>query len=889
MINSKGHKMKTLTIIDTFGFFFRLYYAMPHLSTRDSKPSGMVSGFANFILSLADEFKSDYLIFALDSKSQTKRHAMLQEYKANRQSPPDELKAQLGICIDMIEKMGLVGISQDGYEADDIIASVVRQCEQKDIFVRIVTHDKDLYQLIRDGKCAIYSAQSKILYDEAACEEKYGVKPSLIRDFLSITGDSSDNIPGIKGIGAKGAKKLLDEFGSLEEIYNNLPLIKNERTKNMLIDGKDSAILSKKLVTLFDDADVGDITRAEFPLTNPLIKISDILQEYELDKVIKHLRTASKSEKDEVVLGFEAVLVDTKDEIEQILSSITKDTIVAFDTETTGLDEKSASIVGFSFSFNAQKAYYVPIYHSYLGVGRQLDIDSARWGIEQIYKAHVVGHNLKYDFEIVRQNLGLNPPQNYTDTMILAWLDRPGEQVGMDALAKKIFNYDTIKFEDLVGKKGTFADVEIGRACKYAAEDAWITLRFYEYFTKKLDDELLKEARDVEMPFIKIILYMQQMGIALDRIAMRNLIEENAKSLKELSAKIYTLAKEQFNINSPKQLGEILFEKLSLPSKKKTKTGYSTDESVLAGLVNMHEIITPLLEYREIHKLQSTYCEPLLNLALKDREHRIYTSFIQTGTATGRLSSKNPNLQNIPARKERAKQVRSAFVAKRGFSFVGLDYSQIELRLLAHFSKDPALLEAFKDGRDIHSHTAITIFGDSNPEHRAVAKSINFGLIYGMGSNKLADQLGIEKKAAKEYIERYFAAFSSIKSYLEGIKNEAKNQGYVSTLLGRRRYFDFSNATPMQLAMYEREAVNTRFQGSAADIIKLAMIKIYNEILNDKARMLLQIHDELIFEVADEVADNFASKAQDIMSNIYKLNVPLLTSLSIAKDWGNLK
>ncbi|BCX79886.1 DNA polymerase I [Campylobacter sp. 19-13652] len=881
--------MKTLTVIDTFGFFFRLYYAMPNLRTRSGLPSGMVSGFASFILSLADEFKSDYLIFALDSKGQTKRHEMLGEYKANRSAPPPELKAQLGVCIDMIEKMGLVGISREGFEADDIIASVVKQCENEDIFVRIVTHDKDLYQLIKDGKSAIYSPQSKTLYDEAACAEKYGVAPHQIRDFLALTGDSSDNVPGVKGIGAKGAKKLLDEFGDLESIYQNIAFISNARTQAMLAEGKESAMLSKRLVTLFDDADVGDIKKATFPSTNPLIKIPQILQEYELNKILKQLRASSDDMASSANLGFEAITLDTKEKLENALSGITNETIVAFDTETTDIDSRSASIVGFSFSFNSERAYYVPIAHSYLGVGAQVDKQLASWAVEQIYKAHVVGHNLKYDFEIVQNNLGLIPPKNYTDTMLLAWLERPGESVGMDALALRLFSYETVKFESIVSKKQTFADVEIAQASKYAAEDAWITLRFYEYFMKNLPAELLDEAHSVEMPFVCVLLYMQRLGIGLDRIVMRGLIEQNAQILKELSAKIYELAGEQFNINSTKQLGEVLFERLGLSAKKKTKTGYSTDESVLASLVNEHPIISELLSYREVYKLQSTYCEPLLALALKDSEHRIYTSFVQTGTATGRLSSKNPNLQNIPARGERAKAVREAFVPRRGYSFVGLDYSQIELRLLAHFSGDPALIRAFNEGQDIHSHTAMTIFGDSNSEHRAVAKSINFGLIYGMGSTKLADQLGIERKAAKEYIERYFAAFASIKSYLESIKTEARELGYVTTLLNRRRYFDFERATPMQLAMYEREAVNTRFQGSAADIIKLAMIRIYNELLDDSTRMLLQIHDELIFEVADERAQEFASAAQEIMSGVVRLNVPLLTSLSIAKNWGELK
>lgn len=437
----------------------------------------------------------------------------------------------------MIEKMGLVGISREGFEADDIIASVVKQCENEDIFVRIVTHDKDLYQLIKDGKSAIYSPQSKTLYDEAACAEKYGVAPHQIRDFLALTGDSSDNVPGVKGIGAKGAKKLLDEFGDLESIYQNIAFISNARTQAMLAEGKESAMLSKRLVTLFDDADVGDIKKATFPSTNPLIKIPQILQEYELNKILKQLRASSDDMASSANLGFEAITLDTKEKLENALSGITNETIVAFDTETTDIDSRSASIVGFSFSFNSERAYYVPIAHSYLGVGAQVDKQLASWAVEQIYKAHVVGHNLKYDFEIVQNNLGLIPPKNYTDTMLLAWLERPGESVGMDALALRLFSYETVKFESIVSKKQTFADVEIAQASKYAAEDAWITLRFYEYFMKNLPAELLDEAHSVEMPFVCVLLYMQRLGIGLDRIVMRGLIEQNAQILKELSAK----------------------------------------------------------------------------------------------------------------------------------------------------------------------------------------------------------------------------------------------------------------------------------------------------------------------------------------------------------------
>lgn len=878
---------KTLTIIDTFGFFFRLYYAMPNLKNRDGKPSGMISGFANFIMNLKNEFQSDYIIFALDSKGKTLRHEIAGDYKANRQEPPAPLKEQLPICIDMIEKMGLCSFSKEGYEADDIIATAVKIAKEQDIFVRIVTHDKDLYQLIEDGKTSIYSPQSKIDHDSASCVEKYGVLPSQIRDFLALTGDSSDNIPGVKGIGAKGAKKLLDEFGNLENIYENLAFIRNDRTKDMLVEGKESAFLSKRLTSLFDDVvDVMDFEKAKFPSSNPLLKVAELLREYDLNRILKSLQNSDENA--EFRLGFNAHLLTEESEIERLLEDISHDTIVAFDTETTGIDAANAKIVGFSFCFNDTDSYYVPIAHSYLGAPKQVSLKFAAWAVSQIYKGCVIGQNLKYDFKVIKQNLDLNPPANFKDTMILAWLSEPSQAVGMDALAKRLYDYDTIKFEDVVKKGETFASVNLENAAKYAAEDAWITLKFYKSFLNLLDPKLIKLANEHEFPFILTLFDMENEGIKLNTQKMQKLILQNDTNIKALTAEIYELSGESFNINSVKQLGEVLFEHLKLPAKKKTKTGYSTDEAVLTELLNEHPVIEKLLSYRELYKLQSTYCEPLLSLAKKDENHRIYTNFMQTGTSTGRLSSKNPNLQNIPARGSLAYEVRETFEAKEGFSFVGLDYSQIELRLLAHFSKDSALLEAFAKDEDIHARTAISIFGDASGDKRAVAKSINFGLIYGMGSSKLSGQVGISRAEAKEYIERYFKAFPSIKGFLEGIKIEVKNNGFVETLLGRRRFFDFSTATPMQVAMYEREAVNTIFQGSAADIIKLAMVKI-REILDARAMMLLQIHDELIFEVEDSYAQEFGERAKAIMQDIYKLNVPLKSSLNIAKNWGELK
>ncbi|EIW6669906.1 DNA polymerase I, partial [Campylobacter jejuni] len=867
--------------------FFRLYYALKGFKNSQGQASGMISGFANFIYSLKNEYKSDYIVFALDSKGKTFRSEIDPNYKQNRTPPPPELLEQIPICIKMIEKMGFISVSQEGYEADDIIASFVKTCENRDIFVRIITQDKDLYQLIKDGKTSIYSPISKNDYDEAACLEKYGVKPNQIRDFLALCGDSSDNIPGVKGIGAKGAKTLLDEFGSIEGIYENLTLVRNERSRNLLLEGKENAFLSKKLASLYDNLEVRNlIEKATYPDEEPLLKILEILEHYELNTLLKKLRQ-NPDNKDKN-LGFKATLVQDENKLFEILNTLDKESIIAFDTETTGLDTKEAKIVGFSFCMNENEAFYVPLTHNYLGVGEQISLQSAKKAIEAIFNHFVIGHNLKYDFKIIQNNFDLNLPQKYADTMILAWLKNPSLRVNMDDLALRLFNYETLHFESLVKKGENFASVELEKACKYAAEDAYITLRFYLYFLKNLETPLLELAKNCEFDFIKIIMMMEENGIKLDTNALEILMKKFENEIKNLSEEIYTLCEDRFNLNSPKQMGDILFEKLKLPSGKKGKTGYSTDEKVLNILLDKHPVIAKILDYRELAKLYSTYCEPLLKLALKDKNSRIYSSFLQTGTATGRLSSKDPNLQNIPAHGQYAKDYKSCFVAKDGFSFISLDYSQIELRILAHFSEDEKLLNAFANDEDIHARTAIMIFGESNYETRSVAKSINFGLIYGMGYKTLSQNLKIEANLAKSYIEKYFENFTSIKKYFEKVKNEAKQNGFIVTLSGRKRYFDFENAKPMQIAMYERESINSILQGSAADVIKLAMLEI-NKELNEDKKLILQIHDELIFEVKDDLCENFVKKTRDIMENIVKLKVKLKTSSSIAKNWGDLK
>lgn len=882
---SKGKKMKTLTVIDTFGLFFRLFYALKSLKNSKGKDSGMIKGFADFIYTLESEFQSDYIIFALDSKGEGVRNDIDKDYKSNRTEPPQELKEQLPICIQMIKDMGFAYFEKQRYEADDIIASVVRFCEDKDIFVRIISQDKDLYQLIKNDKVSIYSPISKNEYDEEACFEKYGVKPSKIRDFLALCGDSSDNIKGVKGIGAKGAKKLLDEFDTIEDIYTNLNLVRNERTKTLLMEGKNDAFVSKKLATLYDDLELDlNLNECKKP-DKPLLSVLKILEEYELNALLKRIN--AKNIKNTTVTNYKSILINDENKLFEILEKLDKNTVIAFDTETTGLDSKTAKIVGFSFAINENEAFYVPLAHK--NFKEQISMQVAKKAIQMIFENFVVGHNLKYDFEIIERNFNLPLPEKYADTMILAWLKEPNSRINMDSLAKKFFNHDTIHFEDIVKKGENFSDIDINEACKYACEDAYISLKFYFYFLENLEKELFDIALRYEFPFIKTLLRMQQQGIKLDTSCLERLMRDFKDDIDKIKDEIYKLADENFNINSPQQVAFILFEKLSLKSSKKGKSGVlSTDEKVLQELINEHLIVKKILDYRELSKLYSTYCEPLLKLALKDNKSRIYSHFLQSGTATGRLSSKEPNLQNIPAHGKYAKSYKTAFVAEEGFSFLSIDYSQIELRMLAHFSEDEKLLNAFKNDEDIHSKTALMIFNEVNDKTRSIAKSINFGLIYGMGYKSLSKNLQIDSKDAKIYIERYFDNFTSIKTYFEKVKSEAKKNGFIKTLLGRKRYFNFSEVNAKILASYERESVNSILQGSAADVIKLAMLEI-DKYLDNEKRLILQIHDELIFEVKDEIMQNFANFAENIMQNIVKLKVSLKTSSSIAKNWGDLK
>ncbi|AWI33426.1 DNA polymerase I [Helicobacter apodemus] len=894
--------MKTLTIIDTFGFFFRSYFALPPLKNHEGFPTGLLTGFAKLIMQLHRDYPKDYLVFALDSGGENFRKSIDPNYKANRPEIPNDLKLQLEVAIKWVEDMGFKNISIEGYEADDIIASINKQANKLNIQVRIISHDKDLYQLI-DGDTFLFNPSKKEEIREEECIAKYGISPKQFIDYQSIVGDSSDNVPGVKGIGTKGAAALLNQFQDLDSIYNNLESIESKRTRELLSQSKEDAYRSKKLVTLRDDLlESFDLSECEMPEESPLLNIVDSLKQYDLNSILKKLNKNPINKKKIIQrqknqgdipkhFNYQSHLIDTDEKLQKIMQNLTEQTIIAFDTETTSLDIKESKIVGFSFSIDGINAYYVPIGHNYLGVGDQVSLQCAKAFVHKVFECrYVIGHNLKYDLEILQTNFDFTPKgfSNIKDSMLLAWLLHSDSLCNLDFLMKKYFNHEMIHYKDIVHKNENFSQILIQNAVQYASEDAAACYQLYFKIYHCLEESILEVANNIEFPFIQCLISMETSGIKLDLNFFQTLKNESKERLYQISEEIFKITNKRFNLNSPQQLAIILFEDLNLQAGKKTKSGYSTSEVVLNSLYNAHPIIPKILEYRELFKLYSTYIEPLIQHAKLDKEHRIYTSFMQTGTSTGRLSSKNPNLQNIPVKTTQGRRIRQGFIAKEHHLLLSLDYSQIELRLLAHFSEDKAMLEAFLKDADIHLETAKKIFGEEQAYHkRSIAKSINFGLIYGMGPKKLSETLNISFSDAKTYIQNYFESFPTVKDFLKNQENFILEKGYSKTLLGRVRKFDFKDAQEYQKAAFLREGINAIFQGSAADIIKMSMNALTQAKL--EAKLLLQVHDELIFECPEHLVDSQGAMIKEIMENITTLKVPLKCSINSGKNWGELK
>ena len=1011
--------LSKVILVDTFGFFFRSYYALPPLHNSKHFPTSLLTGFATLIFNLYKEHKDSCIIFTLEGGGTNRRKEFYPQYKANRKEAPQDLLLQLPVAIEWLEKMGLPTLSLQGYEADDCIATLATLAKKDGYETQIISHDKDLYQLISEG-VYIFDYAKKQAITQKECYEKFGVLPNDFIMYQSIVGDSSDNVPGIKGIGPKGAQSILAHFKSLESLYENIEKdyenivsLLGKRTAGLIKEHKEQAFISRNLVTLRTDLlqNYDFLSKKNEFEISPLLTIKDELESYELHRILQKILPRRKNNTQHVETiplgdiganpfeqraGFRSqdsknldsnnchvecsetssmeskrdisclrtqydnnlaahtnltqnlqnptfqyiphLITDSK-ELFSLLESIPKGNLVAFDCETNGLDVREADMVGFSFCFDGLNAYYVPFLHG--GIKRekskyevmksqsisqnlfsteeakptfslfddttmskdsadndttntpaQISQSDAKKALEILFSYPLIGHNIKFDLHIAWHNFGIKPKHIPQDSMLLAWLDDPSQSVSLDNLMKKHFNHNMIAFSDIVPKKATFDSIDIKTASNYAAEDAAATFQLYFYFKNTLYPHLFTLAKDLEFPFIRTLCAMEDCGIAINYSYFKNLKTTFSHTLQQLQQEIYEKAGVSFNLNSPKQVAEILFDTLKLDTKRKGKSGYSTDEATLLALKDSHPVVPLLLEYREIFKLFSTYIEPILKLG--KNENRIYTTFLQTGTNTGRLSSKSPNLQNIPVRSEMGRSIRKGFVSRDGYKLLSLDYSQIELRLLAHFSGDKVLLESFHNNADIHAETAKLLFKDSNkdfPFLRSIAKSINFGLIYGMGARKLSQTLNITQSEAKQYIEDYFATFPSVKQFLESQKDSILKNGYSSTLLGRKRYFDFFSATEFMRANFLREGVNTIFQGSAADLIKLSMNEIYKKIesLDNDCFMLLQVHDELIFEIKDSIIESLSKELKEIMENIYTLKVPLVCNLSIGNTWAELK
>lgn len=906
-----------IAIVDTSGFFHRSYYALPKLKSASNQETGVLTGFMNFIFNLNRDFEVDRIIFALDREKKNFRHDLYSEYKSNRLQGDAELKEQIKIATAWISQMGFCTASQKNYEADDVIASLAEQFKDEHEVI-ILSHDKDFNQLI-DESVKLYDSTSKTFIDKEGCFEKYKVYPFQFIDYQAIVGDSIDNVHGVKGAGKVTASKLLNQFSTLEGIYNNLESL-SLKDKEKFSNNREDAFLSKKLVTLDRKCfRLDSLDSAKFPSINPIYAIFDELVALDMKAIIQ--RTLDKGLAFETILpkgfdkieklgkelidnkgkksgDFDAILIDSSEQLQAVLQSIPKDALLAFDTETDSLDSSSANIIGFSFCLNEVEAYYIPLANETFE--DQIEFDEAKEFIKQLVKKtdKFIYQNYKYDSEVIYNNFRIKLPL-FHDTLILAWLFEQNNRYSLDKQVLDSFGKRMVEFKSLVNvnKGETFADVELAKASYYASEDAFYTFALFQQYKKKATGErayIFEYAQKYEYPFIEFVIELESRGIATDRAYLYDLQAEFEDRLLELVNKIHTISGYEFNINSSTQLSKVLYEHLKISTKgvKKTSTGYSTSEEYLSSKVNEHEVIAYVLEYKKDFKLYSTYITPLINRLQEEDSDIIRANFSQTGTTTGRLSSSNPNLQNIPVRTEDGKRIRNAFVAREGYQLVSFDYSQIELRLLAHFSQDVQMIQAYKRGADIHLETAIKLFGSEEAQSkRAIAKSINFGIIYGMGARKLSQEVNISQNEAKKYIEQYFATYPTVRKYLHTLGVDAEKDGYIQTLLGRKQWFDLKNTKNREQYLHLlREAVNSKFQGSASDILKLASINITKQI-REKSDIftLVQIHDELLFEIKKEAVEEYATMIIESMQSVLQLNVPLEVSYGVAKRWGELK
>lgn len=916
-----------VVLVDGSSYLYRAFHALPPLVASSGQPTGAIRGVVSMLRRLIKDYQPEYIGVIFDAKGKTFRDEMFEQYKANRPPMPDDLRAQVEPLFALIRAMGLPLIVEEGVEADDVIGTFARQLSEQGRSVVISTGDKDMAQLVNEHVTLVNTMNNTVM-DPQGVEDKFGIPPSLIIDYLALMGDKVDNIPGVPGVGEKTALALIQGLGSLEDIYKNLekvPELNFRGAKKMpekLAEHHDIALLSYQLATIKTDCQLKETLEDLRPADADIDTLEKMYQELEFKAWVGELQGGdvaatnstkdfvSGSVKDSAVDGVQVEAVELSHEgyqtvtdlaeLKRWIADIERAGLFSFDTETTSLNYMEAELVGLSFSIEPGVAAYVPVAHDYPGAPDQLDRNEVLALLKPLLESescHKIGQNLKYDMSVLA-NYDITLRGIEYDTMVESYiLDSVATRHDMDSLALKYLGHKTISFKDIAGKGAkqlTYNQIGIEEASRYAAEDADITLRLHQAIWPRLNNipSLVKVFRDIDIPLVSVLSRIERRGCHIDVDMLRLQSNELAKKMMELEQKAWDEAGQQFNLSSPKQLGEILYGKLEIPVFKKTPKGQpSTAEAVLEELALDYALPQIIMDYRSVSKLKSTYTDKLPEM-ISRRTGRLHTSYHQAVAATGRLSSSDPNLQNIPVRTEEGRRIRQAFIAPIGRKLVAADYSQIELRIMAHLSGDAGMVDAFAKGLDIHRATAAEVAGKKVSEvtdlERRNAKAINFGLIYGMSAFGLAKQLGISRHDAQYYVDSYFEKYPGVKRYMERTRTEAAEQGYVETLFGRRLYLPdihARNANVRQAA--ERTAINAPMQGSAADIIKLAMIDVDQWLTTSgiDALMIMQVHDELVFEVADKDVDTLVREVSARMSAAAQLNVPLVVEPGIGHNW----
>jgi len=887
-------------IIDGSSYLYRAYHAMPPLSTSKGQPTGAIKGVTNMLMTLKKDSEGSPIIVVFDAKGKTFRSEIYKEYKANRPPMPDDLREQLEPLKEICKAIGFPLIEIPGVEADDVIATLVNKAKEKKFKAVVSSLDKDLMQLVEDPNITIMNTMKHQIFTEAKVFEKFGVQPNQIRDMLALVGDSSDNIPGVPKVGQKTAAKWLNEYKNLDGIKDNAESIKGvvgENLRNSLADLERNV----ELVSLKYDVELGVGFDSLLQLNPDQERLDELFAELEFKALPKNTSKQhdAKETLKEKNKNYETVL--NKSQLQAWAKNLDECKVYAIDTETDSLDTVTANLVGISLSVEEGAGCYIPIGHTYEGCSDQLSLDLV---IEIIgnaierNKEKAVGQNLKFDIPILsRHKIQLD--KFHADTMLMSYvLNSTATRHGMDKLASYYLDYETIKYGDVAGtasKQISFSEVEIDVATNYAAEDADITLRLYNKLEGLLEDKPTQKKllEDIEYPLVHVLSKVEQNGAKIDKEKLAAHSEELGEKISDLSSQAFKIAGEEFNLDSPKQLLEILYEKLKLPVLKKTPKGQpSTNEETLQRLSEEYELPKIILQYRTLAKLKSTYTDSLIKIE-NPATQRIHTSYQQAITSTGRLSSTEPNLQNIPIKTSEGRRIREAFVPEKGNVLISADYSQIELRIMAHLSKDKNLTNAFNKGLDVHSSTAAEVFGvnieNVTDEQRRSAKAINFGLMYGMSAFGLTRQLDIPRADAQKYLDTYFERYTGVKDYMANTKAQAKEDMFVETIMGRRLYLNEINAANgLRRQAAERAAINAPLQGSAADIIKKAMIDI-NTFLDKElpqTRMIMQVHDELIFETPKADAEEILNLMKDMMEKAVKLDIPLIADAAIGQNWN---